>query len=439
MVLFILAFLAKPIGVSADNAGLVIREIKITGDEFMVLQNDGPDIGSLSDYWLGYIGDDSSTPPPVQRLPDTQLLADHAILLSGGGAIDTCDASIVDELSPSLSDTKGSIALWRETASGFEYLTGDQTKANWNKSTSSYTVPGGEIDLKDQTSVYTDPVWYFDDPNGWSLANFSGCQLTSYQSSSSGTVVDSWPQNASNPPAVIVSIASDQSAPMEIPNADKGLKAPQLSELLPNPSGTGNDSTDEFIELYNPNDSSFDLSGFVLQSGLTTKHKYTFPAGTVMSEKSFNAFYSEETGLSLSNSGGQVELIDPLGTTISSTESYKSAKDGESWSLANDQWFWTNNPTPGSANVVSQTASGKAGNSSTKSGGSVQGASKQNGSTASSSSFSSGSQPTPIHAWTLAGVGGAALIYAGYEYRTELANHFYRIRRYIASRRTAGK
>ena len=85
---------------------------------------------------------------------------------------------------------------------------------------------------------------------------------------------------ATSPPATIISTtevdATDPASALlaahasQMPAADIGLSAPQISELLPNPAGTGNDATDEFIELYNPNDQPFDLSGFVLQTGLTT-------------------------------------------------------------------------------------------------------------------------------------------------------------------------
>lgn len=424
----------------ASGSSLAIREIKITGDEFVVLQNDGADINNLSDYWLGYVGDDSATPPPIQQLPDRTLPAGGVLLLSGGGVLDTCDASLVIDLSPTLSDTKGSLALWQQTTVGFEYLPGNQAKTSWSKSGSSSAVPAGEIDLKAQTSPYAEPVWYFDDAKGWSLGDFVDCRLVSYQSSSTGTIVHNWPANDEDPPAVIISAADDQLSPAGIPAVDQGLKPLQITELLPNPGGTGNDDTDEFIELYNPNDSTFDLNGFTLETGLSTKHKYTFSSGTTILPKSFGAFYSEDTGLSLSNIGSQATLVDPLGMTISSSDIYSSAKDGQAWALADGQWLWSSQPTPGKTNVVSQGASGssKSSGTSTKTAGSVRGASTQGGS-ASSASFGSATQPAPIHAWTLAGVGGAALLYAGYEYRTELANNLYRVRRYFAARRASGK
>ena len=136
-----------------------------------------------------------------------------------------------------------------------------------------------------------------------------------------------------------------------MPAADIGLMAPTVTEILPNPTGSGNDSTDEFIELYNPNPGSFDLTGFSLQSGTTTC-LYTFPAGTTLPASGFTAFYSKTTGLSLSNSGGQAKLLDPFSNAIAVSGPYGTANDGQAWALAKGKWYWTTSPTPDQANVI---------------------------------------------------------------------------------------
>ncbi len=132
-----------------------------------------------------------------------------------------------------------------------------------------------------------------------------------------------------------------------LPKADVGLKAPAITELLPNPDGTGTDKTDEFIELYNPNAKPFDLSGFSLQTGITRKHTYVFPKGSSLPPKSFKAFYSKTTALSLSNTTGQTRLLAPSGNSVSDAAEYEKAKDGIAWALAKGKWYWTTKPTPG--------------------------------------------------------------------------------------------
>lgn len=70
---------AAAVPVYADNVpvapALVIREIKITGDEFVVLQAMS-DIPDLSAYWIGYNSTDAGeagTIVPTQQLPAYKL------------------------------------------------------------------------------------------------------------------------------------------------------------------------------------------------------------------------------------------------------------------------------------------------------------------------------------------------------------------------------
>jgi hypothetical protein len=225
-----------------------------------------------------------------------------------------------------------------------------------------------------------------------------------------------------------------------VPTADYGLATPQLSEILPNPAPPQTDADDEFVELYNSNSKPFDLSGFILQVGLTTTHKYTFPAGTILQPQQFAAFYSSETDLSLSNTSGQVQLLDPAGNSLEQSDVYGTAKDGYAWILANGKWQWTTTSTPAAKNVVTSPPGAKS-SSTSSSGKSNVLAAKTSGSSGGSSSFSSPTQSSssPVHPAILAGIGSAAVLYALYEYRHDLANTLYRFRRYRAARRGVGQ
>jgi len=223
---------------------------------------------------------------------------------------------------------------------------------------------------------------------------------------------------------------------------DTGLASPQITELLPNPTGTGNDDTDEFVELYNPNTAPFDLSGFTLQTGLTTTHSYVFPEDTVLPASASVAFYSVDTGLSLSNTTGQAALLDPFGNVLGQSDVYGTAKDGQSWSLAKGKWYWTTNATPNTANVIQQpvvstkTSSKSAtGKSATATTGNVKGASTV--ATANSNLQNEPSAPAPIHPLVLAAIGVIAVGYGIYEYRHDIANKLYEFRRNRTVRRTA--
>lgn len=256
---------------------------------------------------------------------------------------------------------------------------------------------------------------------------------------------------AASPPAIIeandASDAGSTAAAPTIPPADAGLEWPQLSELLPNPGSPQTDAADEFIELYNPGSQPFDLSGFMLEVGTTTKHRYVFPAGTTMGPQAFKAFFSADTHLSMSNTGGQARLLSPDGAVLQQSEPYASAKDGQAWVLAQGKWQWTATPTPNAVNVVSapagsspkkaaataaKTGSVKAASTTKKSAASKKTAALQN-----SQNVASVAGDTPVHLAVLAAVAVFALLYGAYEYRHDLANRVHQLRSYRAARAAA--
>jgi hypothetical protein len=73
------------------------------------------------------------------------------------------------------------------------------------------------------------------------------------------------------------------------------LSDPAITEILPNPASPQTDAADEYIELYNPNTSSLDLKGYMLETGTATLHDFTFTDSTLLSGQSYTAFYSALT------------------------------------------------------------------------------------------------------------------------------------------------
>jgi hypothetical protein len=436
-------------------AGLSIAEIKVTGDEFVMLQNNsGTSIPDLSTYWL----QDFNSPNPLgsgvgnssQQLPAVSLDQGNTILLSSTTR-DTCGAEVAGKLSVSLTDSGGFLELVQmstNTNGGIDQSAGDAVSWSSGASGIIQNVPSTSKDPFGAYGLYYRVAGIAPAEFSWQQAGYdpaSVCQLeVGAPTAPTPASTDSLLQSDDSPPAIIVSLATDAnaSATPTLPAADLGLKAPQLTELLPNPSGTGTDDTDEYIELYNPNGTSFDLSGFVLQTGTTTKHKFIFDTGTTLPAKGFTAFYSADTSLSLSNSGGQVQLLDPLGNVIAQTDTYGTAKDGQAWALANGTWYWTLTPTPHAANRVDQTgittATTKTVSSKSTSSGTVQGAatgSNGDGTPAATGNVADVAQVTPIHPWTLALVAILALLYGLYEYRQDVANRLYRLRKHREARR----
>lgn len=444
---------------------LSIIELNITGDEFIALQNTGTTPADLSSYWLGYTSDTSGIPAPVEQLPAVSLPVGGVLLLTSGTQA-SCGAMYVDKLGFSLGNTAGKLALWQlqassgpatlaitsdgvlswgnDTQTGPDYLNTDDDKA-----VKTY--------LKDNPSVVTtsNPVWYLTSlaPStapAWQHGYLQDCAymalITDHDVEQPQQQTISWLSAEQGPPfilagSIMVGAPSSGSAPV-IPAADRGLKAVQLSELLPNTQTPQTDASDEFIELYNPNAAAFDLAGFMLQTASATSsatHTYRFPAGTSIAGGSFKAFTSSQTHLSLANGGGQVWLVDPLGTTMAKSAPYGKADDGMAWVNAGT-WQWTATPTPNITNKVTTvvtaggssktaTVNGKKVATVAGSVGTVQGASTTASQTAQTAPAAS------VHPLTLALVVVAALLYGAYEYRYDLANYYRQFRRNRSRRR----
>ncbi|MDD5738868.1 MAG: helix-hairpin-helix domain-containing protein [Candidatus Pacebacteria bacterium] len=134
-----------------------------------------------------------------------------------------------------------------------------------------------------------------------------------------------------------------------------------LSEVLPSPEGP--DTENEFIELFNPNNFTADISEFKIKDKTGAIKTFTIPTGTKILANNFLTFKSSQTKISLNNSGDGVELLDPSGKMIDSTDFGKS-QSGQSWSKNSGSWpaqspadneagwQWTAKPTPNQANII---------------------------------------------------------------------------------------
>jgi len=448
------AFAAAPPAI-AGPGGLALIEIKITGNEFLMLQNNtGSAITDLSRYWLYDFnnvnplaaGVSSST----QQLPSASLNSGQTILLNSNGG-STCGAAVTAKLSISLTDSGGFLevvqtnlvngVLQQSAGDSVSWSSGANGTAGMIANVpSSSSDPAGAYYRYQSTSASPPYSWQ---PSDVDATN--ACQLDVKVSSN----LVPGPANPGSqllagdpPPAIIMQAGEDSSTGgPTMPVSDVGLAAPIINELLPNPAEPQSDDEDEFIELYNSNSRSFDLSGFKLEVGTRTVHDYTFPDGTILPAHGFVAFYSIDTNLSLSNTGGQSRLLDPFANVISQTDLYGTAKEGQAWALANGKWYWTLLPTPGALNIIHLPTTAKKSSSKIKL--ASASAAKANGT---GTSGQSGNSSTPVavssagslHAPILVGVGTLAILYALYEYRHDLANRFYQFRRYREARRAAG-
>jgi hypothetical protein len=444
----------------AVPAGLALAQIKVTGSEFvMVINNTGANISDLSQYWLqvfnnvnpGAAGVSSS----LQQLPGGNLQAGQSVLLSEGGA--TCGAAITDSLGISLSDSSGYLQVVQNSVTNGVLAQVTHDAVSWSSGTNATAgmisgVPSNSSDPLNAWYRYQNTV-----PSPaflWQKARIASpgdiCQLNVVDSISSAPVSSSSINlllPGLPPPATIVSVLAETDggtgSKISMAASNIGLRSPVLNELLPNPKEPQTDADDEYIEIYNPNDAVFDLSGFKLQTRSGTsnsKRTYTFPAGTKIAPKSFAAYPSENISISLSNNGGQVWLLDPDENVISQTEPYAEAKEGLAWALAEGKWYWTTTPSPNAANTINGSTSDIGSSNRSGTGVGVVEGSNQNASLSSSpASGSNGSDNNNknnlLHPLIIAGVAVAALLYGLYEYRGDVKNKYHQFQRNRAARR----
>lgn len=123
-----------------------------------------------------------------------------------------------------------------------------------------------------------------------------------------------------------------------------------LSEILPNPAG--DEATEEFIEIYNPNDFEVNLESWILKDS-SASGSYIFNENQTISAKSYFIIYRTDFDFALNNSGGEeIYLISPNQKIQSQTE-YQSAKENLSYNfdLENNIWRWSKFLTPNTKNI----------------------------------------------------------------------------------------
>jgi hypothetical protein len=121
-----------------------------------------------------------------------------------------------------------------------------------------------------------------------------------------------------------------------------------INEILPAP--VGSDIEEEWIEIFNPNNFEFNLSGWKIQDTIGKIKTYIFPKGTKILAKGFLVLKRSQSKITLNNDGDGLKLIDSEGKTIDEI-SYQKAQKGKSFNRGENGWFWSENLTPGAENV----------------------------------------------------------------------------------------
>ena len=229
------------------------------------------------------------------------------------------------------------------------YLIGTEAGSNTHL-TSGMAQSGGVLQLRDGKSLVTDML-------GWGNANLSlgspsasaqaGESLYRQYDESSSTMVDSSDNlndfyiTANETPAGLPVVE------IEEPQTTSSYPGIIISELYPNPPSEQSESSDEFIELYNPNNFDVDLNGWLLKDA--SDNTFIVKNKTIAAN-SYLVFTSAESHLSLNNTGDVVRLVSPSAQLIDETADYGEAKEGLSWAIVDDSWNWTVSPTPSVTN-----------------------------------------------------------------------------------------
>lgn len=209
-----------------------------------------------------------------------------------------------------------------------------------------------------------------------------------------------------------------------------------ITELLIDPESPQTDANDEYIELNNLGPETVDLTGWMLKTGSNFKSSFTLPQVSIAPGQ-YVAFYSKQTKLALTNTGGAARLLDPSGRVVSETQVYDKAPSGQAWAEFEDGWDWTTQPTPGHPNhlviaAAKETAAKKSSGSKTNSAKSsrtpssrVAGAkSGKASSPATMMAHAEEGVDQPKSRWLLGAALGLTIGYAAYEYRHDIANNY---------------
>jgi hypothetical protein len=240
------------------------------------------------------------------------------------------------------------------------------------------------------------------------------------------------PPSPVTPPAANTKPAGASTTPLNV-----GLLPPRITELLPNPASPQTDAQDEFIELFNPNAQVYTLKNYKIQTGISFTNSVSL-ADKQIPALGYLVITSADTSLSLSNTSGNVRLVDPQGNITAESVAYDQAEAGQAWILVDGEWQWSASPTPGTANMLVRTDSEEeSSNTTAPAKAQAAKAAKTNKTTNKESDAAAQSAKSPvIHLIIIALVASLAVGYAIYEYRHDIGNIVYRFRAYRENRRT---
>lgn len=409
---FLLAVRAR-----AASASLVISEVAMgssvsASDEFVELYNNSSDPVDIGGWSLQYKSATGNIWQTKSDVADDETVAGHGFYV-----FKTSNKS----LSSGLAQAGGNLRLVDKSGQAIDSL------AWGNGNTPEVTAADACAQSQSLSRIYDDASQKFTDTDN-NKNDFSAADVQS-----PGEIRGQQMTNEDGEPIIDTNQAGSF-APLEI------------SELLPDPASPLSDSSDEFIEIFNPTDQSVSLAGWTLRDA--SGHSYKFSSESIGGH-GYLAVYSKQTKISLNNDGDVIELLSPDGALVFSTPNYGKSKSGLSWGMTEDGWGWTQYPTPAAVNatLVSEQAEGSttAAKAKKAKATAVKKASANKAQKAKAAKASkiaavkaAATAPTGLSAatkansslwtWLLIAAGLGTIGYGIYEYRPEISAYFHKLR-----------
>lgn len=124
----------------------------------------------------------------------------------------------------------------------------------------------------------------------------------------------------------------------------------ELSELMPNPSGS--ETENEWIELYNNSPASVSVDRWQIGDGSSRRFTFkTEKTNTNIEAYGFLLLKRPDSGISLNNEGEKIVLFAPDGSIIDQV-TYDKASEDYAFVFQDQAWQWTTVYTPGKLNEV---------------------------------------------------------------------------------------
>lgn len=123
-----------------------------------------------------------------------------------------------------------------------------------------------------------------------------------------------------------------------------------VNEIMPDPEG--DETANEWIELYNNSDEDVDLSDWQLTDRNGTIKKFTIKEN-IIRPRGFACFTREDTGITLNNDKDGASLFQPDGNLLVKSPQFTDGSEGWSWARGSSgKWVWTTKPTKCYANKI---------------------------------------------------------------------------------------